>query len=50
MISTKEVEATARAYSVKAELFDDMAHDMMLEHGWQDVANKILDWLDKHDL
>lgn len=50
MISTKEVEATARAFCVKAELFDDMAHDMMLEHDWQDVANRILDWLDKHDL
>ena len=40
-----EVRATARAYGVEAEIFDDMAHDMMLEAGWQDVADRIIDWL-----
>jgi pimeloyl-ACP methyl ester carboxylesterase len=40
-----EVKATARAYGVEAEIFDEMAHDMMLEAGWQDVADRIIDWL-----
>jgi len=27
-----------------------MAHDMMLEPGWQAVADRILAWLDAQDL
>jgi pimeloyl-ACP methyl ester carboxylesterase len=42
---TDEVEATARAYHTRAEIFPEMAHDMMLEEGWQSVADCILDWL-----
>ena len=45
-ISVREVESTARAYGLQAEIFPDMAHDMMLEPGWQAVADRILDWLD----
>jgi pimeloyl-ACP methyl ester carboxylesterase len=45
-----EVEATARAYNTQARLFPDMAHDMMLEAGWQAVADTILEWLDKRGL
>lgn len=40
-----EVEATGRAYGVPAILFPNMAHDMMLEAGWQSVADHILNWL-----
>ena len=50
MISPKEIEATARAYNVKAEFFDHMAHDMMLEDRWHEVADRMLDWLDIHNL
>ena len=50
MVSPGEVEATARAHSVEALLFDGMAHDMMLDARWQDVADRILAWLDKHNL
>jgi len=32
---------------VEAELFTGMAHDMMLEARWQDVADRILAWLGK---
>lgn len=39
-----EVRATARRYGVRPEFFD-MAHDMMLEAGWQAVADRIIDWL-----
>ncbi len=44
-ISVKEVQATARAYCTRAELFPDMGHDMMLEPGWSAVANRIHRWL-----
>ena len=44
-VSPDQVHATARAYNVHAEIFPDMAHDMMLEKGWQHVAARILGWL-----
>ena len=50
LISTSEVEATARAYQTQAEVFPGMAHDMMLEAGWRSVADRILDWLDELDV
>ncbi|MBI4631514.1 MAG: alpha/beta fold hydrolase [Chloroflexi bacterium] len=40
-----EVQATARAYRTTAEIFPNMAHDMMLEAGWQSVADRIIAWL-----
>ena len=40
----EEIEDTARAYNTDAEIFP-MAHDMMLENGWEDVAQRILEWL-----
>jgi len=42
-----EIEATAAAYGKKSEIFKDMAHDMMLEAGWQAVADRIIGWLDE---
>ncbi|MBN1814795.1 MAG: hypothetical protein JXA14_23350 [Anaerolineae bacterium] len=45
IISHREVEATARRHDCPAELFPHMAHDMMLESGWKDVADRILGWL-----
>jgi alpha-beta hydrolase superfamily lysophospholipase len=45
ILSRREVEATARAYRTTARMFPDMAHDMMLEAGWQSVADTILSWL-----
>jgi pimeloyl-ACP methyl ester carboxylesterase len=40
-----EVRATARAYGTEAEIFTDLGHDMMLEPGWQAVAERIHEWL-----
>lgn len=40
-----EIQATARAYHTQAVIFPDMAHDMMLEAGWQKVADRMLGWL-----
>ena len=50
LISPSEVEATARAYQTQAAVFPDMAHDMMLEVGWQVVADRILGWLGEQGL
>lgn len=48
-ILPKEVRATARAYRTEAEIFPNMGHDMMLEPGWADVAERIHTWLETHD-
>lgn len=45
-----EVEATARAYNTRAEIFKGMAHDMMLEPEWQSVAKRIVSWLEEQKL
>lgn len=47
---TGEVRATARAYNLEAEFFPNMAHDMMLENGWQAVADRIIGWLNERGL
>lgn len=46
----REIEATARAYNARAEIFSSVAHDMMLEAGWQSVADRILGWLKEQNL
>jgi pimeloyl-ACP methyl ester carboxylesterase len=43
--TTEEVHATSRAYHTTAEIFPEMGHDMMLEPGWQAVAERIDSWL-----
>ena len=40
-----EIRATARAYGTEAEFFPNMGHNMMLEPGWDAVAERIHDWL-----
>jgi alpha-beta hydrolase superfamily lysophospholipase len=45
VITPSDVRATARAYGTSAEIFPGMAHDMMLEKGWQAVADRIIAWL-----
>lgn len=50
IVSPEEVRATGRTYGVEAEFFPGMAHDMMLEAGWQKVADRILIWLHKQGL
>jgi pimeloyl-ACP methyl ester carboxylesterase len=39
--SQDEIRNTARAYGTEAVFFPDMGHNMMLEPGWQAVAEKI---------
>jgi pimeloyl-ACP methyl ester carboxylesterase len=50
IFSVAEERATARAYGTEAIIFPNMAHDMMLEKGWQSVADKILEWLEPRRL
>ncbi len=44
-VTQGEVRATARAYDTRAEFFPQMGHDMMLEPGWQTVAERLDAWL-----
>jgi pimeloyl-ACP methyl ester carboxylesterase len=46
----EEVRATARAYRTEAEFFPNMGHNMMLESGWDAVAERIHTWLGTHGL
>ena len=45
-----EITTTAEAYNIRAHIFPDMAHNMMLEKNWKTVADYILDWLNKINL
>lgn len=45
VFTVAEEEKTARAYGTTAVVFPNMAHDMMLEPGWQQVADHIIHWL-----
>jgi pimeloyl-ACP methyl ester carboxylesterase len=46
VFTQQEVRGTAAAYHTEAELFPEMAHDMMLEPGWAAVAERIHAWLE----
>jgi pimeloyl-ACP methyl ester carboxylesterase len=48
--SRGQVDATARAYHTQATFFPDMNHAMMLEAGWQQVADRIIAWLSERGL
>ena len=50
IIPIRVVEATARIYGTRAEIFPGIAHDMMLEAGWEKVAKRILGWLEERGL
>lgn len=45
IFTVAEIEATAAAYDTKAIVFPNMAHDMMLEPGWEKVADHIAAWV-----
>lgn len=49
-VPVAEVRATARAYRTEPEFFPRMGHNMMLEPGWQAVAERIVDWLGRRGL
>lgn len=41
----REILATARAYRTEAEFFPGMGHNMMLERGWEAVADRVDGWV-----
>ncbi len=50
MLAPSEIEATARAYHTQYDIIPDVAHNSMLEARWQNVADRILDWLKERRL
>jgi pimeloyl-ACP methyl ester carboxylesterase len=42
IIANYEIKATARAYGVEALVFDNMAHDMMLDPNWRIIAEGMM--------
>lgn len=50
VITSGMVRSTARAYGVQPEIFPDIAHDVMLESGWERVAQRIVEWLEEKGL
>jgi alpha-beta hydrolase superfamily lysophospholipase len=44
-ITHAEVRATAAAYRTTAEFLPGLGHNMMLEPGWEAVADRIHTWL-----
>jgi pimeloyl-ACP methyl ester carboxylesterase len=45
IFSVETTRRIAAAYETEAVIFPDMAHDMMLERGWETVADTIADWV-----
>jgi pimeloyl-ACP methyl ester carboxylesterase len=45
LFTPKQVRATAAAYHTEAIIFPHMGHAMMLEPGWQAVADRIIGWI-----
>jgi pimeloyl-ACP methyl ester carboxylesterase len=45
IITVNEVRRTARAYGIGAEIFSGIGHDMMLDAGWERVADRIDGWV-----
>jgi len=41
------VQQTAEKYGTNAEIFPGMAHDVMLETGWEKVAKRVFEWLEE---
>jgi len=46
IVADHEIKATARAYGTEALVFDDVAHDMMLDPNWRTVADSMIRKLD----
>jgi pimeloyl-ACP methyl ester carboxylesterase len=44
-ISARQNRRTARAYRTEAEIFPGIGHNMMLDQGWEKVADRIEAWL-----
>jgi pimeloyl-ACP methyl ester carboxylesterase len=45
IVTQRQIRRTAAVYGAQVEMFPDMGHDMMLEPGWQAVAERMQCWL-----
>jgi alpha-beta hydrolase superfamily lysophospholipase len=45
VFTVREAHATARAYRTKAEVFAGMGHDLLLDTGWEAVADRVESWV-----
>jgi len=45
LFSVREAEGAARRYNAELHVEPEMAHAMMLEPGWRNVADRLVDWL-----
>lgn len=48
ILTVGEVHRTARAYHTRAEIVPRMGHHMMLDDGWEKVADRIDAWVRQH--
>ena len=46
-VSCKAIHRTAAMLGVKAEIIPGIAHDMMLDVGWEKVAKRVLSWMEE---
>jgi pimeloyl-ACP methyl ester carboxylesterase len=46
VVADHEIKATARAYGTEAVVFDNVAHDMMLDPNWRVVADSMIRKID----
>ena len=50
MLAPREIDATARAYHAECHIIPGVAHDSMLENGWETAARQMRVWLDERAL
>lgn len=46
LLAPGKIEKTAHTLNADLKIFPDIAHDMMLERGWESVAEHMATWLD----
>jgi alpha-beta hydrolase superfamily lysophospholipase len=49
IFTARQVRATAEAYGTNATIMAAMGHDLMLDDGWENVAETIRGWLESRD-
>lgn len=50
VVGEAEIRKTASAYDAEVKLFPGIGHNMMLDQGWEQVADHISNWLSKMEV